>query len=327
MTIVQMEQRYRQLVAEFQAGRLDRQSFARAVDRLRFQDTGGRHWMLGAQSGTWYCYDGQAWQPADPGLSLPAEAAAAAGPEPEGRPLPEPVPAGPRPAGRFRLPALAVGAALVLLAALLFWPLLSMPVAGAPLAGPLPAPSPRPPLSEGSGGNGGGSGGGNGGVPPQGIIVGTVTDLSLGRPAAGVDVEVSGSLVRTDTDGSYSVTGLPAGTYTVSPALGGQGMAAQGPVVVYVDGRSTATIDLGYYSQPPATYTPQPVAAIPAAISPAKPPPALPDAGGDLTGRPPLLIGLGLALFAAGSVGLVKHNPVQPQLRRLTTKSGRHQEN
>jgi hypothetical protein len=102
--------------------------------------------------------------------------------------------------------------------------------------------------------------------------------------------------VRTDTDGSYSITGLPAGAYTVLPELRGQGVPAQGPIFVSVDGQNSVTVDLAYYSQsqpPPPTDTPQPPVTL------AEPPAALP-ASGAPGQQPLLLIGLGVLLFAAG---------------------------
>lgn len=301
MNIADMEQRYQQLRAGLAAGQIDPAEFARAADRLQFQDAWGRSWMIGAQSGAWYCYDGQAWQPADPRQALAylhgPEPADPGGPDPAGPALPvEPV--------RSRRAVVLASAVLVAALALLLWPLLVLPVSGAPPTGPLPAPSPRPMLDEGGGGgsSGGGSGGGGGGGggAPQSAIFGTVTDLSSGLPAAGVEVSVSGAVVRTDTDGSYTITGLAAGSYTVAPQLQGQGLPAQGPVYVYLDGRDRATVDLGYYSRPQPTDTPQAVAAIPAGAVPARSPAALPDAGGPLPGRPLLLMGLGLGLVLLG---------------------------
>lgn len=303
MNIEEMEQRYQQLRADLAAGKLDRAAFALAADRLQFQDAWGRSWMIGAQSGVWYCYDGQAWRPADPGQAL----AYLHHPDPAGPPgLEQAGAAGsavkPVERARSRRPVVLASAVLAVALALMLWPLLVMPVSGAPPAGPLPVPSPRPPLDEGGGSSGGGGGGnGAGGGALQSAIFGTVTDLSSGQPAAGVEVSVSGAIVRTDIDGSYAITGLPAGSYTVAPQLQGQGLPAQGPVYVYLDGLDRATVDLGYYSRPQPTDTPQAVAAgIPAAANPARPPAALPDAGGAFPGRPLLLLGLGLGLVLLG---------------------------
>ena len=289
MNIVDMEQRYQQLRAGLAAGKLDQAAFALAADRLQFQDAWGRSWMIGAQSGAWYCYDGQAWIPADPRQAL-AYLHEPAGPEPAG-PASRPV----QPARSHR-PMVLASAVLVAALALLLWPLLVMPVSGAPPAGPLPAPSPRPPLDEGGGSGGAGGGSGGAGGAPQSAIFGTVTDLSSGLPAAGVEVSVSGAVVRTDSDGSYAITGMSAGSYTVAPQLQGQGQPAQGPVYVYLDGVDRATVDLGYYSRPQPTDTPQAVAA----ANPARPPAALPAAGGAWPARPLLLLGLGLGLVLLG---------------------------
>ncbi len=65
-SIKQLEQRYQQLRRDFEAGKLDEAAFVAEVDKLQFQDHLGRYWMIGAQSGNWHYYDGQAWHQADP---------------------------------------------------------------------------------------------------------------------------------------------------------------------------------------------------------------------------------------------------------------------
>jgi hypothetical protein len=195
---------------------------------------------------------------------------------------------------------LMVGGALMIILALLVWPVGSAPPAG----GPMLAPSPRPPLGQDSGGGSGDGGSDSGGSSnsgssgPTSAIVGTVTDLSTGQPGAGIEVSVNGQIVRTDTDGSYSITGLTAGGYTVSPELGGQGEAAQSAVYVNVDGQNSVTVDLDYYSQaqPLPTDTPQP------AVSAADPPPELPNSGGVTAHRPLVIAGFGMLLVAAGGM-------------------------
>jgi hypothetical protein len=291
MNITTMEQQYRFWLSQFQAGKIDPAAFAAAVDRLQFQDSQGRYWMIGAQSGAWYCYDGREWRQANP---RPVQAA----PPPDEPGQAQAPAAPPARAGRTILFRSTV---FIALAALLLLPLLALPVGASPSSSlPVLAPSPRPPLDgggDGGGGSGGGgSGGGGGGGVSQGAIVGTVTDLSTGLPATGVKVSVNGSIVRTDTDGAYSITGLPAGSYSISPQ-GVPGRSAQGPVLVDLDGRSITTIDLAFYSQPLPTDTPQPAIAAAA-------PPILPTAGGPAGPAPLLLMALGLSLTLAGGVML-----------------------
>jgi LPXTG-motif cell wall-anchored protein len=101
----------------------------------------------------------------------------------------------------------------------------------------------------GGGGDGGDGGGDSGGSTGQ--IIGTVTDLSTGSPGAGITVVINRTEVRTDGAGKYSLSGLAAGNYEVTLALPGTAVPAQGPVTVYVDGRSNTVVDLSYYSSPP----------------------------------------------------------------------------
>lgn len=64
--IAELENRYQRLYGDFQAGKIDEAVFIAEVDKLQFQDSRGRYWMMGAQSGAWHYYDGQAWHQADP---------------------------------------------------------------------------------------------------------------------------------------------------------------------------------------------------------------------------------------------------------------------
>ncbi len=291
-----LERRYQILADDFNAGLMDQATFVMAVDQLRFEDSWGRYWMIGNQTGDWYCYDGQNWLPGDP---RPVETAAVAEPVSAELPL----------ASRPRRPVLT-GVLLSLLLALLLLPLLILPVAGAPPdSGLTAAPSPRPPINSngqggggGSNGNGGGSGDGSG---PESAIFGTLTDLSTGQPGAGIEVSVSGAVVRTDTKGDYSITGLNAGTYVVSPDLQGQGVSAQAPIFVNLDGQSKAIIDLAYWSesQPLPTDTPQVVSNVPAATpAPAATPPLLPASGAPFNYQPLLFVWLGSVLIVLGSL-------------------------
>ena len=51
---------------------------------------------------------------------------------------------------------------------------------------------------------------------PLAAIRGTVVDLCTGQPARGVQVSINGVIVTTDGQGTYSLTSLPAGQYTVT---------------------------------------------------------------------------------------------------------------
>ena len=146
----------------------------------------------------------------------------------------------------------------------------------------------------------------------QSSINGVVADINTGLPAAGIEVSVSGQIVRSDTDGSYSITGLGAGEYTVMPVNSGPS------VYVSVDGVRGTTVNLAYYGpgQPLATDTPQPssVTVIQASVQ-ATPPPALPASGAPIAPRPFIFIGIGLLLTVFGGLLLGFHKINLPRNR------------
>ncbi|HEK85721.1 MAG: double zinc ribbon domain-containing protein [Candidatus Saccharicenans sp.] len=55
------ENHFSRLHKQFLRGELSREQFAEALRNLRLVDDEGRCWMLGAQSGRWYYYDGKNW--------------------------------------------------------------------------------------------------------------------------------------------------------------------------------------------------------------------------------------------------------------------------
>ncbi len=64
--VAELERRYQVLFSQYQTGAIDEATFTAEIDRLQFQDSYGRYWMIGAQSGSWHYYDGQSWHQADP---------------------------------------------------------------------------------------------------------------------------------------------------------------------------------------------------------------------------------------------------------------------
>ena len=54
------------LKTKFQAGEISRQQFIDEMKKLRLKDDQGRYWMIGAQTGKWYYFDGNDWVQADP---------------------------------------------------------------------------------------------------------------------------------------------------------------------------------------------------------------------------------------------------------------------
>jgi hypothetical protein len=301
-----LEQRYRALLVDYRAGRIDRATFVAAADDLHFRDADGRCWAIGLESGEWYCHDGQTWQPGDP---VAGERPAIPDREPSA--WPGTSPASLRMLGLAATPAKSLLAAGVIF--MLILAVLALPAIGAPPdSGPAAQPSPRPPLGGAStdeGGHGGSSGDKSG--AGQGAIVGTVTDLSSGGPAAGVLVSVSGyPPISADKDGRFSISNLPAGQYTVALVLSGQGQASQGPVFVSLDGQNRVTIDLTYSSRPQLlpTDTPQAVAAAAPPPASAQPPPGtgaaspreMPSSGAPAGPGPLIIAGLGLVLVLVG---------------------------
>lgn len=91
---------------------------------------------------------------------------------------------------------------------------------------------------------------------PASAIFGQVVDLSTGDPGRGLDIEINGQTVRTDSDGRYSLTGLAPGTYTITLHLPDGASAAQSSGTIYLLEGQSSTLDLNYRSQPAPTPTP-----------------------------------------------------------------------
>ena len=74
------EDEYFKLRGQFDTGRLTQEQFDEKLRALMLQDEQGRYWMLGADSGKWYYYDGTKWVQGDPypGASMPPPIALAA---------------------------------------------------------------------------------------------------------------------------------------------------------------------------------------------------------------------------------------------------------
>jgi hypothetical protein len=57
---------FEELKKKFEAGDLSRQQFIDEMKKLRLKDAQGRYWMIGAQTGRWYYFDGRDWIASDP---------------------------------------------------------------------------------------------------------------------------------------------------------------------------------------------------------------------------------------------------------------------
>ena len=66
MTLAQMQARFFEIKGKLAVGQIQEEEFKRELEKLRFQDSQGRWWMIGAQSGRWYYYDGARWLLGDP---------------------------------------------------------------------------------------------------------------------------------------------------------------------------------------------------------------------------------------------------------------------
>ncbi len=62
----QVEQEVEKLRQDLAAGKLDEKAFQEKASALMIRDQQGAWWMVGAQSGSWYRYDGVGWSQATP---------------------------------------------------------------------------------------------------------------------------------------------------------------------------------------------------------------------------------------------------------------------
>jgi hypothetical protein len=120
------EQRFTALRARYQVGELDDAAYEAELQKLVVVDSSGGYWMLGADSGEWYWYDGQQWARRDPPL------AGVAVERPQARPAPPPAVAPPMPAAppaRKGLPWnwIAVGCGGLLIVAVVVVGVLAVP--------------------------------------------------------------------------------------------------------------------------------------------------------------------------------------------------------
>ncbi len=81
------EEEYFKLRGQFDTGRITQEQFDEKLRELMIQDANGRYWMIGADSGKWYFYDGAKWVQGEPyvgasppPLAAPVEALPAAPP-------------------------------------------------------------------------------------------------------------------------------------------------------------------------------------------------------------------------------------------------------
>ena len=80
MIVEDMERHFFELKGRLDVGVVTEEQFKAEVQKLRFQDKQGRWWMLGAQSGKWYAYDGARWIPGQPPTDVPSPTASVTAP-------------------------------------------------------------------------------------------------------------------------------------------------------------------------------------------------------------------------------------------------------
>jgi Tol biopolymer transport system component/tetratricopeptide (TPR) repeat protein len=87
MDFADVEKKFRDLKKRLDNGQIDEKGFEEELRTLQVLDGEGRYWMIGAQSGLWYYYDGQKWVQAEPPTERLGEGAEAA---PPSKPLASP---------------------------------------------------------------------------------------------------------------------------------------------------------------------------------------------------------------------------------------------
>jgi hypothetical protein len=66
INVEEIERRFHELKGKLRTGAISEAEFEAEVKKLQFQDDTGRYWMIGAQSGKWYFYDGSQWVSGEP---------------------------------------------------------------------------------------------------------------------------------------------------------------------------------------------------------------------------------------------------------------------
>jgi len=86
MDFREVERRFQELKTRLDAGAIDEDAFGAELRQLQVLDGQGRYWMIGAQTGSWYYYDGTQWVQAQPPEEEGLPSAEAAPPRPPSAP-------------------------------------------------------------------------------------------------------------------------------------------------------------------------------------------------------------------------------------------------
>lgn len=179
-----------------------------------------------------------------------------------------------------------MGSTCVLIGTLIAMMWVSALPAPSAMAAPLLQPSPRPPVTKPERKDGKKTS-----DAPLGHVMGTVINTSTNAPAAGVPVNVDGTIVTTDANGNYDAY-VPAGEHTVVLAIApDEGVLITPPQTVVVEADKATILHLSYSTggaaapapaAPMATAEAQPVSAPTdsAGAAPVELPQQLPNTGG-----------------------------------------------
>ncbi len=101
------EEEYFILRGKFDTGRIGKNLFELALKDMAVQDTQGRWWMIGADTGNWYMHDGKSWLAANPSQAEVRQTPTSS--------LPPTTPWSHSTSGRSNLPLIAAGGCVVII--------------------------------------------------------------------------------------------------------------------------------------------------------------------------------------------------------------------
>ena len=81
-------------------------------------------------------------------------------------------------------------------------------------------------------------------IPMNGTISGIVTDSSTGDPISGATVTADGMSAITNSSGHYTISDVPAGTYTVTVSADGYKSSSQTDITVVAEATTTVNFEL-----------------------------------------------------------------------------------
>ena len=61
MNFAEVETKFKELKEKYDTGAITKEEFKAQLEKLMIQDQGGKWWMIGYETGQWYCHDGEKW--------------------------------------------------------------------------------------------------------------------------------------------------------------------------------------------------------------------------------------------------------------------------